>query len=52
MPIVHESDVLGQRPSANGRILPTLEVIDLSFAYPDGHEALRAVSFSIGVGKK
>ncbi|MEZ4593204.1 MAG: ABC transporter ATP-binding protein [Chloroflexota bacterium] len=50
MPIVHESEIV--RPSANGRIQPTLEVTDLSFAYPDGHKALHGVSFSIGAGEK
>ncbi|MBK7896010.1 MAG: ABC transporter ATP-binding protein [Anaerolineaceae bacterium] len=52
MPIVHESDLLSQRPSANGRIQPTLEVSSLSFAYPDGHEALHGVNFVIGAGEK
>ena len=50
MPIVHESEIV--RPSTNGHVQPTLEVIDLSFAYPDGHEALHNVSFSIGAGEK
>jgi len=52
MPIVHESDVVSQRPSANGRIQPTLEVTNLSFAYPDGHQALQGVNFAIGAGEK
>ena len=50
MPIVHESEIV--RPSTNGHVQPTLEVTDLSFAYPDGHEALHNVSFSIGAGEK
>ena len=50
MPIVHESEIV--RPSTNGQVQPTLEVTDLSFAYPDGHEALHDVSFSIGAGEK
>lgn len=52
MPIVHKSDVLSQRPSTNGAIQPTLEVTNLSFAYPDGHQALHNVSLSIGAGEK
>lgn len=52
MPIVHESDVVSQRPSSNGRIQPTLEVTNLSFAYPDGHQALHGVNFAIGAGEK
>ncbi len=52
MPIVHESDVLSQRPSTNGAVKPTLEVTNLSFAYPDGHQALFDVSLSIGAGEK
>ena len=52
MPIVHESDVVSQRPSANGHVQPTLEVTHLSFAYPDGHQALHGVSLSIGAGEK
>jgi cobalt/nickel transport system ATP-binding protein len=52
MPIVHESDVLSQRPSANGAVKPTLEVTNLSFAYPDSHQALFDVSLSIGAGEK
>ncbi|MBK8901525.1 MAG: ABC transporter ATP-binding protein [Anaerolineaceae bacterium] len=52
MPIVHESDVVSQRPSTNGHVQPTLEVTNLSFAYPDGHQALHGVNFSIGAGQK
>ncbi len=52
MPIVHESDVVSQRPSANGHVQPTLEVTHLSFAYPDGHQALHDVHFMIGAGEK
>ena len=52
MPIVHESDLLEKRPSPNGAIKPTLEVTNLTFAYPDGHQALHDVSLSIGVGEK
>lgn len=52
MPIVHEPDTLIQRPSANGSVQPTLEVAGLSFAYPDGHEALHDVSLAIGAGEK
>ena len=52
MPIVHESDLLSQRPSVNGAAKPTLEVTNLNFAYPDGHQALHGVSFAIGAGEK
>ena len=52
MPIVHETDILSQRPSTNGAVRPTLEVANLSFAYPDGHQALHTVSLSIGAGEK
>ena len=52
MPIVHETDALSQPPPRNGRTQPTLEVANLSFAYPDGHKALHDVSLSIGPGEK
>ncbi len=52
MPIVHESDVLSQPPYSNGSAQPTLQVANLSFAYPDGHQALHGVSLSIGAGEK
>ncbi|MCB9007396.1 MAG: ABC transporter ATP-binding protein [Ardenticatenaceae bacterium] len=52
MPIVHETDILSQRPSTNGAVRPTLEVANLSFDYPDGHQALHTVSLSIGAGEK
>jgi cobalt/nickel transport system ATP-binding protein len=31
---------------------PAIEVANLSFSYPDGHRALRDVSFSLGPGEK
>ncbi len=52
MPIVHEAEVLSQRPFLNGAEKPTLEVANLSFTYPDGHKALFDVSLSIGAGEK
>jgi cobalt/nickel transport system ATP-binding protein len=33
-------------------VQPALEIEHLSFAYPDGHEALHDVSFTIGSGEK
>ena len=32
-------------------MMPALEVRDLHFRYPDGHEALRGVSFAVGDGE-
>jgi len=32
-------------------MMPALEVRDLHFRYPDGHEALRGVSFAVGEGE-
>lgn len=52
MPVVHESDVVEKRPSTNGAVKPTLAVTNLSFAYPDGHQALHGVSLAIGAGEK
>jgi cobalt transport protein ATP-binding subunit len=52
MPIIHEPNAVSQLLSKNGVVKPTLEVTGLSFAYPDGHEALHGVSLSIGAGEK
>jgi cobalt/nickel transport system ATP-binding protein len=53
MPVIHE---LSQQTAApvvkqNGQ-RPTLAIEQLSFSYPDGHEALRQVSLQIGHGEK
>lgn len=52
MPIVHKTEALSQPFSPNGVVQPTLQVANLNFAYPDGHEALHGVSLSIGAGEK
>jgi cobalt transport protein ATP-binding subunit len=50
MPVSHSSTG-PEHPSANGT-QPVIEVQDLAFAYGDGHQALRGVSFSMQKGEK
>lgn len=49
MPVIHP-DTTTSIVSANGR--PTLQVTNLHFAYPDGHEALKGVSLHMAAGEK
>lgn len=50
MPVTHTTNGLAPHlPDYNG---PTLAVTDLEFNYPDGHSALRGVSFHIAQGEK
>jgi cobalt transport protein ATP-binding subunit len=51
MPIIHESDRELLRTD-NGSGPPTLAVKQLSFSYPDGHQALKNVSLGIAPGEK
>lgn len=48
MPIVHDA----QKKRDNGGRFPTLQVTDLRFAYPDGHQALRGVTLHVAAGEK
>lgn len=48
MPIVHNP----QTELDNGTGFPTLQVTDLRFAYPDGHEALHGVTLHVAAGEK
>lgn len=50
MPVSHSTPA-SQRPSTNGA-QPVIDVQDLAFAYGDGHQALRGVSFSMQTGEK
>jgi cobalt/nickel transport system ATP-binding protein len=55
MPIVHNQQVKTTIPTgANGRAegVPVLKVEGLSFAYPDGHQALKDVSLTLRRGEK
>lgn len=50
MPIIHATNGLAPHlPTFAG---PTLHVSDLYFSYPDGHSALKGVSFAIAQGEK
>jgi cobalt transport protein ATP-binding subunit len=50
MPITHSTNgVAPHLPAFDG---PTLHVSDLHFSYPDGHSALKGVSFAIAQGEK
>lgn len=51
MPIIHPSDQKQFRTD-NGSGPPTLAVKQLSFSYPDGHQALKNVSLQIAPGEK
>lgn len=57
MPIYHQDQtrpqpaVDGRQPRGNGE-QPVLAVNELVFRYPDGHEALRGVTFTIQRGEK
>lgn len=51
MPIIHPSDQ-EKLQAANGSGPPTLAVQNLSFSYPDGHQALNQVSLEIASGEK
>ena len=51
MPIIHPSDQEHLRTD-NGSGPPTLAVNNLSFSYPDGHQALYDVSLAIASGEK
>ncbi|MCA9972251.1 MAG: ABC transporter ATP-binding protein [Anaerolineales bacterium] len=48
MPIVHEIEPARAAPAA----YPTLQVENLRFAYPDGHQALHGVSLCVAAGEK
>lgn len=54
MPIVHDKNTIIERPSprTTAASAPLLLVDDLSFAYPDGHVALRHVSLTLQQGEK
>jgi cobalt/nickel transport system ATP-binding protein len=47
-----ESTMTANRPLAIDDLPPAVELRDLTFAYPDGHPALRGVSLTIGQGEK
>jgi cobalt/nickel transport system ATP-binding protein len=49
MPVDHHPSFKVQLPECDGDIL---QVIDLHFAYPDGHVALKGVSFNLCEGEK
>lgn len=51
MPIIHPSDQKQFRTD-NGSGPPTLTVSQLSFSYPDGHQALKEVSLQVASGEK
>lgn len=54
MPIIHDKTVTSERPSQKARSAdaPVLLIDDLSFAYPDGHVALRSISLAVQQGEK
>jgi cobalt/nickel transport system ATP-binding protein len=51
MPIIHKSDQELLKTN-NGSGPPTLAVKQISFSYPDGHQALKDVSLEIASGEK
>lgn len=50
MPVNHPTNVPAPRPEPSSA--PALQVDDLRFTYPDGHQALNGVSFSLESGEK
>lgn len=49
MPIIHQNFLDFQLPECEGDIL---QITDLHFSYPDGHQALRGVDLSLCEGEK
>jgi cobalt transport protein ATP-binding subunit len=49
MPVTHKTDLHAAPLASNGHVL---ELNDLHFRYPDGHSALKGVSFTIERGEK
>ena len=49
MPVKHKSSFELQIPECEGDIL---QIRDLHFSYPDGHQALRGIDFSVCEGEK
>jgi cobalt/nickel transport system ATP-binding protein len=52
MPVIHETAVRPEerRPQADGAL--ALQLSNLSFAYPDGHQALQNVNIRVAAGEK
>ena len=51
MPVYHQKEQqLTSKAAANGR--PTLHINNLTFSYPDGHQALHGISLQIERGEK
>ncbi len=52
MPVTHPQDHTARPTSSRTAAGPALAISNLTFAYPDGREALRAVSFTVQPGEK
>ena len=52
MPIIHPEDHASTRPDFSAQTGPDILIDDLSFAYPDGRQALQAISLMVRPGEK